>query len=73
MHKQVKIATQQLPISELGGWIAAMREREFTLEAVQDIFCQHAVRPETLEKYLFYSKGNYTRNLIFKKRCIRSA
>ena len=26
----------------------------------------HAVRPETLDKYLFFSKGNYTRNLIFK-------
>jgi cysteine dioxygenase len=66
MHKQVKIATQQLPIGEWVAGLAAMREREFTLEGVQDYILQHAVLPETLEKYLFFSKGNYTRNLIFK-------
>src|SRR6266436_3119189 len=66
MHKQVKIATQQMAVGEWVEGLAAMREREFTLEAVQDYILQHAVRPETLEKYLFYSKGNYTRNLIFK-------
>src|SRR5713226_9710207 len=66
MHKQVKIATQQLPIDEWVKGLATMREPEFTLEAVQDYILQHAVLPETLEKYLFFSKGNYTRNLIFK-------
>ena len=66
MHKQVKIATQQLPINEWVAGLAAMPEREFTLEAVQDYILQHAVLPDTLEKYLFFSKGNYTRNLIFK-------
>jgi cysteine dioxygenase len=66
MHKQVKIATQQLLISDWVAGLAAMREREFTLEAVQEYILQHAVRPETLDKYLFFSKGNYTRNLIFK-------
>src|SRR5689334_11844109 len=66
MHKQVKIATQQLPVSEWVAGLAAMHEREFTLEAVQEYILQHAVRPETLDKYLFFSKGNYTRNLIFK-------
>src|SRR6201984_2457439 len=66
MHKQVKIATQQLPIGEWVEGLAAIRERDFKLEAVQDYILQHAVLPETLEKYLFYSKGNYTRNLIFK-------
>ena len=39
---------------------------EFTLENVQDYILAHAVRPETLDKYLFFSKGSYTRNLIFK-------
>ena len=66
MQKQAKIATEQLPIGEWVAGLAAIREREFTLEAVQDYILQHAVRPETLEKYLFFSKGNYTRNLIFK-------
>jgi cysteine dioxygenase len=27
---------------------------------------RHAIEPATLEAYLFFSKGNYTRNLIFK-------
>src|SRR5205807_2881834 len=66
MHKQVKIATKQLPIGEWVAGLAAIREPEFTLQAVQDYILQHAVRPETLDKYLFFSKGNYTRNLIFK-------
>src|SRR6266404_5293859 len=66
MQKQVKIATEQLPIGEWVAGLAAIREREFTLEAVQDYILQHAVRPKTLEKYLFFSKGGYTRNLIFK-------
>ncbi len=46
--------------------LAAIPAREFTLEHVQDLVRRHAVRPETLEPYLFFSKGNYTRNLIFK-------
>ena len=66
MQKQVKIATQRLPIDEWVKGLAAIRETEFTLEAVQDYILQRAVLPETLEKYLFFSKGNYTRNLIFK-------
>jgi len=66
MHKHLKIATQRLPINEWVAGLAAMPEREFTLEAVQDYILQHAVLPDTLEKYLFFSKGNYTRNLIFK-------
>jgi cysteine dioxygenase len=66
MHKQVKIETQQLVIDDWVKGLASMRERDFTLEAVQDYILQHAVRPETLEKYLFFSKGNYTRNLVFK-------
>src|SRR6266404_1321444 len=68
MQKQVKIATQRLPIDDWVKGLAAMPDREFTLEAVQDYILQHAVLPDTLEKYLFFSKGNYTRNLIFKNR-----
>ncbi len=46
--------------------LAAMTEREFTLKNVQDYIVAHAVKPETLDAYLYFSKGNYTRNLIFK-------
>ena len=49
MHKQVKIATQQLVIDEWVKGLAAIGERDFTLETVQDYILQHAVRPETLE------------------------
>jgi len=71
MHKQVKIATQQLPISEWVEGVGGDTRAGVHARSVQDYILQHAVRPETLEKYLFYSKGNYTRNLIFKERCVR--
>jgi cysteine dioxygenase len=61
-----KLATEQLTITDWVKGLAAIPERDFTLENVQDYILRHAVRPDTLEKYCFYSKGNYTRNLIFK-------
>ena len=64
MSKQ--LAVEQLSISDWVKTLAAIRDRDFTLENVQDHIQRHAVRPETLEKYLFFSKGSYTRNLIFK-------
>ncbi len=64
MHKQV--TTNRLTISDWVQGLAAIPERGFTLETVQNYILTHAVRPETLDKYLFFSKGNYTRNLIFK-------
>jgi len=64
MQKQV--TTEQLAITDWVKGLAAISERDFTLENVQDYILRHPVRPETLDKYLFFSKGNYTRNLIFK-------
>ena len=61
-----KLATEQLNIADWVKGLAAISERDFTLENVQDYILRHAVRPGTLEKYCFYSKGNYTRNLIYK-------
>jgi len=61
-----KIAAEQLTIADWVAGLAAIPDRNFTLENVQDYILRHAVRPETLEKYCFFSKGNYTRNLIFK-------
>ena len=55
-----------LTITDWVSGLAAIPERDFTLENVQDYIVTHAVQPETLDKYLFFSKGNYTRNLIFK-------
>jgi cysteine dioxygenase len=61
-----KIAIEQLAISDWVKNLSAVPEREFTLENVQDYIVHHSVRPDSLDKYLFFSKGNYTRNLIFK-------
>jgi len=60
------VATQPITIT---GWVEglkAIREREFTLKNVQNFVIQHPVLPESLQKYCFFSKGSYTRNLIFK-------
>jgi predicted metal-dependent enzyme (double-stranded beta helix superfamily) len=64
MTKQ--LAVEQLAVSDWVQNLAAIPERGFTLENVQDYIVRHAVRPETLDKYLFFSKGSYTRNLIFR-------
>ena len=57
---------ERLAISDWVKRLAAIPRRDFSLERVQEFVRRHAVRPETLEPYLFFSKGNYTRNLIFK-------
>jgi cysteine dioxygenase len=64
MHKQV--TSEQLTIADWVKALACIPDREFTLANVQDYILRHSVRPDTLDKYLFFSKGNYTRNLIFK-------
>jgi predicted metal-dependent enzyme (double-stranded beta helix superfamily) len=63
---QGKTAIEQLNIAAWVKDLAAVPARDFTLENVQDYILRHHVRPESLDKYLFFSKGNYTRNLIFK-------
>jgi cysteine dioxygenase len=60
------LAVDTLAIADWVKGLTSIPARDFTLENVQDYIVRHAVRPETLEKYLFFSKGNYTRNLIFK-------
>ncbi len=57
---------QMLSIDDWVERLSAISAREFTLERVQAFLAAHGVKPETLEPYLFFSKGNYTRNLIFK-------
>src|SRR5258708_10612825 len=66
MYKQARVESEQLIITDWVKDRAAISEREFTLETVQSYIVQHSVRPETLDKYLFFSRGNSTRNLIFK-------
>ena len=64
MTKQ--LVSAPLVISDWVKNLADVPERDFTLERVQDYIMRHPVRPESLAKYLYFSKGCYTRNLIFK-------
>lgn len=64
------IATRQIDIAEWVTGLAAIPEKDFSLRKVQEYVIQHPVRPESLKKYIFFSKGNYTRNLIFKNELI---
>lgn len=63
-----QLAVEQLSVTDWVTGLSRIPEREFTLENVQNYIVRHAVRPATLEKYCFFSKGNYTRNLIFKNQ-----
>jgi len=60
------VAAAQMDISDWVRELAALPDRDFTLDNVQNFIVAHQVRPESIQKYLFWSKGNYTRNLIFK-------
>ena len=60
------IAAEQLNIQDWVQGLAAIPTKDFSLETVQNYILRHAVRPETIEKYCYFSKGSYTRNLIFK-------
>ena len=60
------VATEKLNIEDWVKALAAIPESEFTLQNVQDYVIRHAVRQDSLEKYCFFSKGNYTRNLVFR-------
>jgi len=65
-QKAGNLATEQLTIQDWVKGLATIPAGDFTLETVQNYVLQHAVRPETLDKYCYFSKGAYTRNLIFK-------
>lgn len=57
---------QMLAVQDWVQRLAQFSERDFTLERVHQHFLEHRIRAESLDPYLFFSKGNYTRNLIFK-------
>src|SRR5260370_16602082 len=65
-------AAEHLSIADWVKGLAAIPARDFTLENVQDYILRHSARPETLDKYCYFSRGNYTRNLIFKNEVFKS-
>jgi len=71
MQKQSGIAAQSPKVKRMhiDDWVkklAAVPEREFTLERVEKFVGENQVLPESLEPYLFFAKSHYTRNLIYK-------
>jgi len=60
------VVTENLKIEDWVKGLASIPESDFSLQNVQDYVIRHTVRPQSLEKYCFFSKGNYTRNLIFR-------
>lgn len=61
-----KPAVETLTIADWVKNLAAIPGPQFSLGTVQDYILRHHVQPDTLDEYLFFSKGNYTRNLIYK-------
>ena len=60
------IAPVQIRIDDWVAGLAAIPENKFTLENVQGYIIQHAVAPETLDKYSFFPK-EITRATSFSK------
>ena len=60
------IIAAQITIADWVKDLAAIPEKDFALKSVQDYVIHHPVQPASLEPYIFFSKGSYTRNLIFK-------
>ena len=63
--------TNQLAVAPfaISDWVKSLSEiavADFTLETVHQYLLTHPIQPESLSKYCYFSKGNYTRNLIFK-------
>jgi len=59
-------AIAPLAISDWVKNLAGIPEREFSIANVHDYLQTYPIDAASLAKYCFFSKGNYTRNLIFK-------
>ncbi|HZC65742.1 MAG TPA: cysteine dioxygenase family protein [Candidatus Dormibacteraeota bacterium] len=61
-----QLAVAPFAISDWVKSLAAIPVADFTLETVHQYLLMHPIQPESLSQYCYFSKGNYTRNLIFK-------
>ncbi|MBI4482257.1 MAG: cysteine dioxygenase family protein [Acidobacteria bacterium] len=55
-----------VPIDEFVARLKKIPASTFTVAGVRQFLVQHPVSPESLQRYLFFQKDHYTRNLIFK-------
>lgn len=62
----VETDVQVLSIDQFIGELCAIPEEEFCVGNVYDFLRLHRVDQDSLERYLFFSKRHYTRNLLFK-------
>jgi cysteine dioxygenase len=61
-----QLAVEPFAISDWVKNLATIPVAEFTLQAVHNYLVTHPIEAESLTRYCYFSKGNYTRNLIFK-------
>jgi cysteine dioxygenase len=61
-----QLAVEPFAISDWVKSLQAIPVAEFTLQAVHNYLVTHPIQAESLTQYCYFSKGNYTRNLIFK-------
>lgn len=57
---------QSVNIDQLISGLSAIPEEDFHVGTVYDYLKSHPVEADSLQRYLFFSKNHYTRNLIFK-------
>ena len=69
-QKAGNVETEQLTIQDWVKGLAAIPGCDFTLETVQDYVLQHAVRPETLDRYCYFSKEATPAILFSKMKCL---
>lgn len=62
----VETAVQVVSIDQFVTRLCAIPEEDFRIGTVYEYLKSHPVDEGSLEKYLFFSKNHYTRNLIFK-------
>jgi cysteine dioxygenase len=53
-------------IQELIEGLRQIPDEQFDCQPVYDFLAQYSVRADSLQKYLFWSRSFYTRNLIYK-------
>ena len=58
--------TSKCSIQEFIRELRSLSRPQFTLEGVHEFLRKHPIDPSSLEKYLFFRKSHYTRNLIDK-------
>jgi predicted metal-dependent enzyme (double-stranded beta helix superfamily) len=59
-------AMETITIDDWVKQLSAIPLKDFTIPRVLTFTQQKAIRPETLDPYIFYAKSHYTRNLIYK-------